>query len=96
MVAQLIDTRQTARFPTSSALHQPIPHLSDIPNVRLDVCWHRLRMFFRLGSPCRLDIGTIHNGVFLSILTIICHRVVWNDRCYGSPLLPVLSFLPQR
>ncbi len=96
MVARFFDTRQAEHFQCSSALPQPIPHLLHFPNVRLDVCWHRLRIFFRLGSPCRRDIGTIHNSVFLSILTIICHRVVWNDRCYGSPHLPVLSFLTQR
>ncbi len=96
MVGQVVDAKVAARFQPSSALHQPIRPLWHFPNRLLDVSRHRLCIFFRLGTLCRRDIGTIHNGAFLSILTIICHRVVWNDRCYGSPLLPVLSFLPQR
>lgn len=96
MVAQCIDARQASRVQTSSALHQTTPHVLHFPNVRSDVTRHRLRIFFRLGAPYRRGVGTIHNGKILSILTIICHRVVWNDRCYGSPYLPVLSFLSQR
>lgn len=74
-------------------------HFRYVPFLRnglLSVKRYRLCALYLLGDLRGSEFQAVYNARFLSILTIICHRVALNEHCNGLPLLPVLSFLSQQ
>lgn len=87
---------QAARLHLSPSRRMHFRYVPFLRNGLPSVKRYRLCALYLLGDLRGSECQSVYITRFLSILTIICHRVVWNDRCYGSPYLPFLSFLSQR